>query len=213
MQARLNDPLTIMLANGAMLRALFLCVCLAACSSGGGSPDPEPEVTYSDYYDSVLDLQVTPLSQVPDGGSYNYSGQMALNLPLDAAKQEYIGAFDLSLDVGTSTVDATGRVSNFTDQGGDTLGGALAFSGGIMNPGADPDRDFLMYADLDGALTKDGTTFDLTAKLRADFYGPDIDAVAGVVYGGRIEHDKATGGFTERVVDVFDGTFAGQAMP
>ncbi|MDP5360765.1 MAG: hypothetical protein NWP79_01270, partial [Paracoccaceae bacterium] len=156
------------------------------------------------FRQSVIDTGVTPFSQVPDSGHHRYSGQMALNLPFGSMpRAEYIGAFDLTLAVGGGSLGASGQVAGLTDGNGSDLGGALAFGGGMLMPDADPRRDFLWLADLEGDLTKDGIVYDLSAKIRGDFYGADADGLAGLVYAGAIRQ----GGD----IDIFDGSFAGRA--
>lgn len=185
-----------------MIRAFLSCVCLAGC--GGGSDGPAPAVDFDAFRQSILDTGVTPLSQVPDSGAHRYTGQMALNLPFGGIPAaEYIGQFDLALAVGGGSLGATGQVGGFTSGTGAALGGALQFDGGQLFPDADPARDFLWRADLGGALTKDGTVYELSATISGDFYGAEAEGLAGLVSAGAIRQGDE--------IDIFDGSFAGRA--
>jgi hypothetical protein len=182
----------------------ILLIGLAGCG-GSGASSVDRQVTFDQMHQAVVSQQITPFSQVPDGGSYLYSGQMQLNLPIGAStRAPYFGSFDMSIAVSDTTAGMTGDVGGFTGADGDALGGTLVFSGGTLLPDADPDRYYLISADIDGQLTSGGVGYDLSGRVAADFYGPDADSIAGVVFG-----DITQGGN----VDIFDGAFAGRAVP
>ncbi len=185
-----------------MIRTFLLCLCLAGC--GGGSAGAEPAVDFATFRQSILDTGVTPLSQVPESGTHSYTGQMALNLPFGGIpRDEYIGRFDLSMAFGGGSLGASGQVGGFTSGEGAELGGVLQFTGGALFPDAHPARDFLWRADLEGSLTKDSTVYDLSATISGDFYGAEAEGLAGLVYAGAIRQGDE--------IDIFDGSFAGQA--
>lgn len=187
-----------------MVRVFFLFVGLAGCAGGGGQTSSD--VDYATLYQSIVNVGVTPFSQVPDSGDHRYTGQMVLDLPFGAIpREDYVGSFNVTFAVDGTSVGASGQVSGFSNMSGDDLGGALAFGGGMMFPDADPARDFLLMADLDGNLIKNGVTYDVSAKIQGDFYGQEADGLAGLVYAGAIRQGDD--------VDVFDGSFAGNAAP
>ncbi len=188
-----------------MTRVSILLLCLAGCG-GSGSTDPSVSMArFTAYQQSVVDLGVTPLALVPDRGGHNYAGQMALDLPMGAPAQTFIGEFDLFVLMDGTALTASGEVGGFENAQGDVLGGSLGFSGGDIFETADPDRDFLMSADLAGQLTKDAVVYDLSARLQGDFFGNNAEGVAGVIYAGRITQGTD--------VDIFDGSFAGRLVP
>lgn len=188
-----------------MIRLSVILLCLAGCGGSGGGGSAVTMATYSAYHQSVVDLGVAPLSLVPDRGAQNYAGQMALDIPIGAPAETYIGNFDLSIRMDGTDLAASGGVNGFQNAAGDVLGGRLAFSGGDIFEAADPGRDFLMSADLAGQLTKDAIIYDLSAKLQGDFFGNNVEGIAGVIYAGRITQ----GGD----LDIFDGSFAGALVP
>lgn len=189
----------------AMKRVIFLCMVLAGCGGGSGGSDAQ-NLDFDAFHAGVVAEGVTPISFVPTSGSHNYAGIMELNLPLGAVPQQaYQGQFNISIAFDSANVAATGQASGFTNDAGNTLSGALAFDGGTLVPSADPDRDFLMFVDIGGRLTDDGTPYDLSARVAADLYGAEANGIAGRVFAGAISDGTA-------VAD-FDGTFAGQKNP
>lgn len=179
---------------------------LAGCGGGGAASRTQSQVaSFAALHDSVVNSQITPFGQIPAGGRHTYAGQMRLDLPLGATPSAaYYGDLTLGLDVGAATITATGTAGGFTTADQHTLGGALAISGGTFLPNADPDRYFLMFADIGGRLNDGGVGYDLTGRIAADFYGSSGEGVAGLVFG-----DIAQGGN----IDVFDGTFAAKKTP
>lgn len=187
-----------------MIRILLSCVCLAGCGGGSVSDGASLVIDFPTFRQGIIDTGVTPLSEVPDSGDHRYQGQIALNLPFGSIPAEaYVGNFTLVLAVDSGSLDATGLVSGFTSGSGAELEGALAFGRGQLFPDADPAQDFLLQADLVGDLTKDGIDYGLSARISGDFYGQNADGLAGLVYAGVIRQGDD--------VDVFDGSFAGQA--
>ena len=179
---------------------------LAGCSGGGDTEVVvDRQAEFDDLYASVVGDLITPFSLIPDSGSYLYSGQMQLNVPLGSApKEPYFGEFDMTIAISDMSAGITGGVDGFTSVDGDTLGGRLAFSEGTLLPDADPDRYYLLTAEIDGQLTSDGVEYDLSGNVAADLYGIEADGIAGVVFGDIIEGDN---------VDIFDGKFAGREDP
>ncbi len=186
--------------------AYLLLLCLPACggSSGGSDAEPDAAVNYSNFQRVVTATGMTPDAQVPVSGSHNYTGQMQLDLPLDDSPvTAYYGALDLTLDMGSSTVAATGTADGFASAAGNVLDGALTVSGGLFLPDVDPVP--LVIADLEGALYDGNDQFDLEAEMEIHFYATDATAVSGRVFSGSITHGAQ--------VDVFDGTFAARKSP
>jgi hypothetical protein len=187
-----------------MWRFWTLLFGLSACGGGGGGGQRATVDSFSQMHAAVTAAAVTPLAQVPTNGRHIYTGMMALNLPIGgAAATEYVGAFEIGIAMNGSTASASGTADSFAGGGG-ALSGALTVSGGTLFPTADPDRDFLILADLDGHLGEGGTDYALDGTIVADFYGADAAAMAGTVFG-----DIAQGGN----VDIFDGAFAAEKDP
>ena len=190
-----------------MIRMFVLLIGLAGCggssvSSGGGAV----MVDFDTLQDAVSSTGITPFAAIPDSGTHRYDGQMALNLPLGTTPHAtYLGRFDLRLSFADASVASAGTVKAFTAVNENTLGGELVFSGGTLVPNADPNRDFVMFADLGGKLTNGATTYDLDAQVAADIYGLTADGVAGQVFSGVIRQGDD--------IDIFDGSFAGKKVP
>jgi hypothetical protein len=181
-----------------MWRFWALLFGLSACGGGGQRATVE---SFSQMHGAVTATGVTPFSQVPTSGRHIYTGMMALNLPFGgAAATEYVGALEIGIAMNGSTASASGMVDSFAEAGG-ALTGALTVSGGTLFPNADPDRNFLILANLDGNLGKGGTDYALDGTIVADFYGADAAAMAGTVFG-----DISQGGN----IDIFDGAFAAE---
>ncbi len=187
-----------------MWRFWVLLLGLSACGGGEGGSERAEVTSFSQMHDAVMAAGVTPFAQVPTGGRHSYTGMMALNLPIGGtAAAEYMGAFEISITMNGSTASASGIADGFAGADG-ALSGVLTVSGGTVFPNADPDRDFLILADLDGNLGKEGTDYALNGTIVADFYGADAAAMAGTVFG-----DIAQGGN----IDIFDGAFVAEKDP
>ena len=183
-----------------MKRVICVISILAGCSSGADGSDAPG---FESYTAQVQGVGVTPASQTPERGEHIYQGMMQLNLPLpDTSREQYLGQMSLSIAPDISTIDVTGRATDFETDDADALSGTLEISGGTLLPDADPDRDFLWIADLSGTLADGGTDLTLGARLFGDFYGMEATGVAGEVVGGTIR--------TSDWDDIFDGAFAAE---
>ena len=190
-----------------MKHATLILMALAACgSSSGGSGPVTQAVDFDTFEAEVMAQGVTPVSFVPTGGSHEYAGLMQLNLPLGAVLPEiYEGQFVLGLAFDNAAVAASGTADGFVNDDGRVLTGDLIFGGGSLMLDADPDLDFLLRANLNGQLTDQATTYDLSAQFVADFYGMDATGFAGLILGGTIVEGAN--------LDIFDGTLVGEKVP
>ena len=188
------------------MRFLLLCTVLAGCGGSGSSGSLLQSLDYDAFEADVVAPGVTPVSFVPTSGTHDYAGFMQLNLPLgEIPAQLYQGQFEISLTFDNVSVAASGNADGFINENGNELAGDLTFGGGLLVITADPDRDFLLFADIDGQLTDAGTSYDLSARVAADLYGTEATGLAGRVFSGAISDGTS--------LDIFDGTFAGEKVP
>ena len=182
----------------------IILLVLAGCgggSAGGGTAIPPAD--FDGLYNEITGLGVTPVTNLPVQGSAAYSGLIRLNLPIDGPAQAFEGAFDVAIGFEGGGAPVTGAVSDLA-AGPTILNGTLLIDMGVLNPSADPGSDYQFTADMGGTLDDRGTIYVLDGTLAGDFYGTQLQGIAGVVFG-----DITQGA----VVDIFDGAFAGNVTP
>jgi hypothetical protein len=183
----------------------IICTLLCACSSGGngGAATGAPTDDFDDFYDQVTMAGVTPVATLPTQGSFAYSGPIRLNLPIDGPAQAFQGTFDVTLGFDAGGIPVAGTVSGLASDS-TVLTGLLQIDAGVLNLNANPGIDYQFMAELGGALDDSGTIYLIDGTVAGDFYGAQIDGIAGVAFG------DITQGAT---VDIFDGVFVAEITP
>ena len=180
---------------------LFLCCGQIFVACAGGESDADTDVdqlaAFEDRLNVVTKLPYTPSSQIPTSGAVIYGGDVGLALPI-GADQHYLGTLVLEVTFDPSTSPIDGTISGIS--GSTTvLDGELSIGRGTLDLAADPGTDFQIRAYVDGSLVGKDATHLVEGELAGGFYGPNADAVAGVVFGAVT---------TEGELEIFDGSFA-----
>lgn len=178
---------------------------LAGCASGGTNVSGAPDRLsgFDQLSTAVGLLDVTPVTQLPDGGQVGYSGAAMLNIPVAGEIIPYVADLSVSIGFGPESAEISGTLGAFQSAGNGDLTGMLTISSGTFNAAADPDHDYQFTAHIGGALTDSAAVYLLDGDLAGDFRGHEGVAMAGVIFG-----DVTTGG----EIDIFDGAFAATAQ-
>lgn len=173
--------------------AILLCVCLFGCAPPAATtqhvPDDDDKTQSfaqltnadSNLRAVLAGLPVTRASDLPGSGSAAFSGVALLNAEVNSQDLGLAGAVDLTVGFGSSTI--TGTIQSVKDEDNNAYTGTINVTNGTIDRTADPATEYSVFADMDGAVSGNGNTLDLSSDFIGDFYGSQGAGLIGILTG------------------------------